>query len=259
MCSLQLPDSWMKPIPHSVNLELAELFKHSLNDNFSTLGFVIIGVFIFSGIGSMIVYRVKGFSTVCHRRHRLPINALSRNREASKSLLCFCSSTSVCAVHLLTAASTTNQTPPIGPRANSKLPIIGLIGPSKTSSISSLLLLSGQSLGRCEPSAPSGHQHRRARRLSTGHRAAQSRGGSEGELPASTGQYLNNVLEQDHRAIKRRIRASQHFRSFWGAWCTIAGYEAIHMIRKGQAYGSAPAAKGGLLHCFILGLFAATS
>jgi DDE domain len=27
-------------------------------------------------------------------------------------------------------------------------------------------------------------------------------------------QYLNNVLEQDHRAIKRRVRASQHFRSF---------------------------------------------
>ena len=45
-------------------------------------------------------------------------------------------------------------------------------------------------------------------------------------------QYLNNVLEQDHRTIKRRIRASQHFRSFWGAWRTIAGYEAIHMIRK---------------------------
>ena len=30
-------------------------------------------------------------------------------------------------------------------------------------------------------------------------------------------QYLNNVLEQDHRAIKRRIRASQHFRSFLGS------------------------------------------
>jgi transposase-like protein len=28
-------------------------------------------------------------------------------------------------------------------------------------------------------------------------------------------QYLNNILEQDHRAIKRRVRASQHFRSFW--------------------------------------------
>ena len=72
-------------------------------------------------------------------------------------------------------------------------------------------------------------------------------------------QYLNSVLEQDYRAIKRRIRASQHFRSFWGAWRTIAGYEAIHMIRKGQACGSAPAARGGLLHCFILGLFRAVT
>jgi transposase-like protein len=27
---------------------------------------------------------------------------------------------------------------------------------------------------------------------------------------------LNNVLEQDHRAIKRRVNAGQHFRSFWG-------------------------------------------
>ena len=69
--------------------------------------------------------------------------------------------------------------------------------------------------------------------------------------------YLNNVLEQDHRAIERRINASQHFRSFWGAWRTIAGYEAVHMIRKGQTYGSASAAKGGLLYCFILGLFSA--
>ena len=67
-------------------------------------------------------------------------------------------------------------------------------------------------------------------------------------------QYLNNILEQDHRAIKRRVRASQHFRSFWGAWRTIAGYEAIHMIRKGQACGSV-----GLQHHFILGLFAATN
>ena len=70
--------------------------------------------------------------------------------------------------------------------------------------------------------------------------------------------YLNNVLEQDHRAIKRRVNASQHFRSFWGACRTIAGYEAIHMIRKGQAYGIAAGEKVSLLHRFILGLFAAT-
>ena len=68
-------------------------------------------------------------------------------------------------------------------------------------------------------------------------------------------QYLNNVLEQDHRAIKRRINASQHFRSFWGAWRTIAGYEAIHMIPKRQACEGAPARRVVLMHCFILGLF----
>ena len=67
--------------------------------------------------------------------------------------------------------------------------------------------------------------------------------------------YLNNVLEQDHRAIKRRVNASQHFRSFWGAWRTIAGYEAIHMIRKGQACGSAIGTGSGLLHRFVLGMF----
>ena len=50
-------------------------------------------------------------------------------------------------------------------------------------------------------------------------------------------QYLNNVLEQDHRAIKRRVRVSQHFRSFWGAWRTIAGYEAMQMIRKAKRAG----------------------
>jgi transposase, IS6 family len=57
-------------------------------------------------------------------------------------------------------------------------------------------------------------------------------------------QYFNNVLEQDHRAIKRRVSASQYFRSFWGAWRTIAGYEAIHMIRKSQACGSASEYRG---------------
>jgi transposase, IS6 family len=71
--------------------------------------------------------------------------------------------------------------------------------------------------------------------------------------------YLNNVLEQDHRAIKRLINASQRFRSFWGAWRTIAGYEAIHMIRKSQACWSAAGAKVGLLRRFILELFATTN
>ena len=48
-------------------------------------------------------------------------------------------------------------------------------------------------------------------------------------------QYLNNILEQDHRAIKRRVNAKQGFREFQAAQRTIHGYEAIHVIRKGQA------------------------
>src|SRR6202158_5977535 len=47
-------------------------------------------------------------------------------------------------------------------------------------------------------------------------------------------QYLNNILEQDHRAIKRRVNAKQGFREFQAARRTIQGYEAMHMIRKGQ-------------------------
>jgi transposase, IS6 family len=49
-------------------------------------------------------------------------------------------------------------------------------------------------------------------------------------------QYLNNILEQDHRAIKRRVKAKQGFRAFDAARRrTLAGYEAINMMRKGQA------------------------
>jgi IS6 family transposase len=46
--------------------------------------------------------------------------------------------------------------------------------------------------------------------------------------------YLNNVIEQDHRFIKKHIAASLGFRSVEGAWRTINGYEAMHLIRKGQ-------------------------
>src|ERR1700694_435807 len=44
--------------------------------------------------------------------------------------------------------------------------------------------------------------------------------------------YLNNILEQDHRAIKRRVNAQQGFREFQAAQRTIQGYEAMHWIRK---------------------------
>ena len=46
--------------------------------------------------------------------------------------------------------------------------------------------------------------------------------------------YRNNLVEQDHRAVKRRIDAKQGFRSFEGARRTIQGSEVMPMIRKGQ-------------------------
>ena len=48
-------------------------------------------------------------------------------------------------------------------------------------------------------------------------------------------QYVNNILEQGHRAITRRVKATQGFRECQAARRTIHGYEAMHMIRKGQA------------------------
>ncbi len=46
--------------------------------------------------------------------------------------------------------------------------------------------------------------------------------------------YLNNVIEQDHRFIKKKVRAPQSFRSFHTAERTLEGIEAMNMIRKGQ-------------------------
>ena len=45
--------------------------------------------------------------------------------------------------------------------------------------------------------------------------------------------YLNNMVEQDHRAVKRVVRPMLGFKSFWAARCTIAGIETMHAIRKG--------------------------
>ena len=46
--------------------------------------------------------------------------------------------------------------------------------------------------------------------------------------------YLNNFVEQDHRAIKRVTRPMLNFKSFRSAARVLAGIEFMHMIRKGQ-------------------------
>ena len=46
--------------------------------------------------------------------------------------------------------------------------------------------------------------------------------------------YLNNIVDQDHRNIKRRIAISNGFKEFESAQRTLAGIEIINMIRKDQ-------------------------
>jgi putative transposase len=46
--------------------------------------------------------------------------------------------------------------------------------------------------------------------------------------------YFNNIVEQDHRAVKRITRPMLGFNSFWAARYTIAGIEGMDAIRKGQ-------------------------
>ena len=59
---------------------------------------------------------------------------------------------------------------------------------------------------------------------------------AQGEAPIIVRQvkYLNNFVEQDHRAIKRVIRPMLNFKSFRSAMKVLAGIELMHMIRKGQ-------------------------
>jgi len=49
--------------------------------------------------------------------------------------------------------------------------------------------------------------------------------------------YLNNLVEQDHRFIKRLVKLGMGFFTFATAWRTLQGYEAMNMLRKGQIRG----------------------
>jgi IS6 family transposase len=50
--------------------------------------------------------------------------------------------------------------------------------------------------------------------------------------------YMNNIVEQDHRFMKRKISPGLGFGSYPTAWRTIQGYETMHMVRKGQVEGA---------------------
>ena len=62
---------------------------------------------------------------------------------------------------------------------------------------------------------------------------------AEGYLPRRVHlrqcKYLNNVVEQDHRTVKKRVWLAKGYGSFATAWRTLQGIEAVNMIRKGRA------------------------
>jgi transposase-like protein len=66
--------------------------------------------------------------------------------------------------------------------------------------------------------------------------------------------YLNNIIEQDHRFVKKKARAAQCFKKFYTSERTLEGIEAMNMMRKGQVKrlgGDDPQSQAK----FVLGLF----
>ncbi len=66
--------------------------------------------------------------------------------------------------------------------------------------------------------------------------------------------YLNNLIEQDHRFIKRLVKPGMGFFSVESACKTLQGYESMNMIRKGQMHGVVKGDITGQV-TFIAGLF----
>ncbi len=61
--------------------------------------------------------------------------------------------------------------------------------------------------------------------------------GEGNEMEIRQVKYLNNIVEQDHRFIKKRTRPTLGFKNFYSAAATITGIENIRMIQKGQTFG----------------------
>jgi transposase-like protein len=78
----------------------------------------------------------------------------------------------------------------------------------------------------------------------TSHRAVREMK-EDGELPGRaklrSSQYLNNLVEQDHRRVKQRIRPMLGFKRFDNAVVTISGIELPKKIKKGRSRRSSSA------------------
>jgi transposase-like protein len=74
---------------------------------------------------------------------------------------------------------------------------------------------------------------------------------AEGVLPAQTlvrtSQYLNNLIEQDHRKVKQRCYPMLGFKTFGNAEVTLSGIELANKIKKGQFDTSAITGPGSMI------------
>src|ERR1700757_4841172 len=61
---------------------------------------------------------------------------------------------------------------------------------------------------------------------------------TKGDIPRRVAlrqcKYLNNVIEQDHRSVKKPVWLAKGYGSFQTAWRTLQGIETVNMIRKGR-------------------------
>src|ERR1700752_5273166 len=62
----------------------------------------------------------------------------------------------------------------------------------------------------------------------------QEEGALSPDLIVRTNRYLNNVIEQDHRRVKQRVRPRLGFKRFAHAVITLSGIELVHQMKKGQ-------------------------
>jgi len=64
--------------------------------------------------------------------------------------------------------------------------------------------------------------------------------------------YLNNIVEQDHRGVKRITRPMLGFKAFDAAQSTFTGIELMHMLRKGQLEGGREAGRSAAEQFYAL-------
>jgi len=90
---------------------------------------------------------------------------------------------------------------------------------------------------QCDEEPAHTHQDHTRLPIRRSHRAAREMK-ETGELPrrvkVRSSQYLNNLVEQDHRRIKQRIRPMLAFKRFEHAAVTISGIDLAEKIKKGQ-------------------------